>query len=151
MYKKPLVDTKIPPQNLRTQLHAVNMKVKVAFLTILKCVFTKATTEVNFERGLALPDTYNMYEKPPEKVMVTIGFEVTDVSEISEQDYTITLVVNTMLSWNDSRLIINDKIFHRLSVENRWFKLAPEESDFLWKPSITIGMIDTWKNLRAII
>lgn len=82
---------------------------------------------------------------PMDGGIIRCGFEVMDVSAVEDVHYTITLLLNTFVMWNDSRLIINDTIMQDLAVVNRWYSLSPELTSKIWQPELLI------RNLRKEI
>ncbi len=69
--------------------------------------------------GLVFPLDYNKNTAPPGKSLIRVGFEIKDISEVHDNDFAITFILLTMMNWNDSRLRVNEEVFHQLSVEDR--------------------------------
>ena len=69
--------------------------------------------------GLVFPPDYNKNVAPVGKNVIRVGFEIEDISEVSDKDFCITVILRTMLNWNDSRLQVNRRVFEQLSLEDR--------------------------------
>ena len=61
----------------------------------------------NFEQrnGIFLPGDYNKVVAPggSSKNFVTIGFEIHDIPQVNDMQYTVTLSMSIYCKWNDSR------------------------------------------------
>jgi hypothetical protein len=56
--------------------------------------------------GIQLPPDYNKIVAPSSgssKNVITIGFEIHDVPEVNDMEYTVTLAMSIYAKWNDSR------------------------------------------------
>ena len=96
-------------------------------------IFTKRK-EVNLktpEKILRLPGDYNRREHQPggTEVVVMIGLE--SISEISENDRTVEVMMDIYLGWEDSRIeFLNETLFDCLTQ----FSVSPDILESLWTP-----------------
>ncbi len=65
-------------------------------------------------------DNYNSNLSPNGKTTVWVSHNVRDISEVNDKDFSITLIVETMIGWNDNRIGINPEIFDSLSSNDRF-------------------------------
>ncbi len=88
--------------------------------TILLLAPCDASTEgAALTQGLVFPDGYNRNVPPAGKTLIRVAFEIEDISEISDNDISVTFKLVTTMNWNDSRLGVDERVFQQLEVEDR--------------------------------
>jgi len=87
--------------------------------------------------------TYNRFEEPKADKMthkrqrlddpgkISIAFLVSDIMEVDDTDYTISMRLEVPIFWNDSRVEIDSARMDALA-PGRWFSLDPQWKDELW-------------------
>lgn len=89
---------------------------------LLPAVFSAALGEEDDDgggMGIVLPADYNKNLSPPGKTLIKVAHDVRDISEVNDADFSITLILNQLQNWNDSRVGVNAEVFETLAVKDR--------------------------------
>ncbi len=84
-------------------------RMKTQILLVLTTVGFAAPQHMIYP--FVLSQDYSNKVSPPGKTLVRVGHVIRDISEVSDSDYSITLILEFMMAWNDTRITVNQTIF----------------------------------------